>query len=416
MIKKIIVSFGLLISMVTYAQEGASSPYSFYGIGDVTFKGTVETRSMGGVSVFPDSIHVNLQNPAQYASLKLTTFTTGGTYSLYKAKTETQEDKSRRTALNYLAVGVPAGKLGFGFGLIPYTSVGYKIQQLANENTEISRRYNGIGGINKVFFGAGYKLSKKLNIGVDVQYNFGNIETKSLRFVEGVQFGTRELNASNIQGVNFTTGITYQTKIKNKFDFFGSFTFSPQSNLKLDNSRKIATIQFFTQGSEFVVDEQVQDIKNTTVKLPSRITFGTGFGVAKKWLLGSEISFQSTSDLTNRFTDIDNVKYENSSRFSLGGYFVPNYNSYSSYFKRVTYRGGLRYENTGLIIEDKSIKDFAGNIGLGLPLSGTFSNINIGLEIGKRGTKYAGLIEENYINISIGLSFSEKWFVKRKYN
>ena len=67
MIKKIIVSFGLLISMVTYAQEGASSPYSFYGIGDVTFKGTVETRSMGGVSVFPDSIHVNLQNPAQYA-------------------------------------------------------------------------------------------------------------------------------------------------------------------------------------------------------------------------------------------------------------------------------------------------------------------------------------------------------------
>ena len=86
------------------------------------------------------------------------------------------------------------------------------------------------------------------------------------------------------------------------------------------------------------------------------------------------------------------------------------------YFKRITYRGGLRYENTGLIIENQSIKDFAGNIGLGLPLSGTFSNINIGLEIGKRGTKYAGLIEENYINISVGLSFSEKWFVKRKYN
>ena len=74
MIKKFIVSLGLLFSLVSAAQEGTSSPYSFYGIGDVKFKGTVETRSMGGVSVFSDSIHINLQNPAQLAGLKLTTF------------------------------------------------------------------------------------------------------------------------------------------------------------------------------------------------------------------------------------------------------------------------------------------------------------------------------------------------------
>jgi hypothetical protein len=85
------------------------------------------------------------------------------------------------------------------------------------------------------------------------------------------------------------------------------------------------------------------------------------------------------------------------------------------------YRGGLRYENTGLVIQnpgypDKSITDFAANIGLGMPLSGTFTNINIGLEIGKRGTKYANLVEENYVNLSVGLSLSDRWFVKRKYD
>jgi hypothetical protein len=51
-----------------------------------------------------------------------------------------------------------------------------------------------------------------------------------------------------------------------------------------------------------------------------------------------------------------------------------------------------------------------------MPLGGTFSNINIGLEIGKRGTKYYNLVEENYINISVGLSLSDKWFVKRKFD
>ena len=38
MIKKIIVSICLLFSLALFAQEGTSSPYSFYGIGDVRFK------------------------------------------------------------------------------------------------------------------------------------------------------------------------------------------------------------------------------------------------------------------------------------------------------------------------------------------------------------------------------------------
>ena len=416
MIKKIIVSISLLFSLVSFAQEGTSSPYSFYGIGDVRFKGTAETRAMGGVSVFPDSIHINLQNPAQFASLKLTSLSTGGTYANTKSKTESQEAKARRTALDYLAVGIPAGKFGFGFGLIPYSSVGYKIQKFADESSPITRKYNGVGGINKTFLGFGYKLNKNFSIGADVQYNFGTIETKSLRFVDGVQFGTRELNSSDVSGINFTTALTYQTKFKNKYSFFGSFVVTPGTNLKLQNSRSIATVQFFSQGAERVVDNVVVDVENTTLKLPTKVAFGAGFGQVKKWLVGTEIVFQKTSDLGNRFNDIDNVAYENSTRYSLGGYYIPNYNSYSSYFKKVTYRGGLRYENTGLIINNKSIEDFAVNMGLGLPLSGTFSNINLGLEIGKKGTKYYGLVEENYFNISVGLSFSDRWFVKRKYD
>ena len=43
---------------------------------------------MGGVSVFSDSIHMNLQNPAHLASLKLTTFTVGGTSLNTTLKTE----------------------------------------------------------------------------------------------------------------------------------------------------------------------------------------------------------------------------------------------------------------------------------------------------------------------------------------
>jgi hypothetical protein len=42
MIKKNIVSACLLLSLVFFAQEGTASPYSYYGIGDVRFKGQLK--------------------------------------------------------------------------------------------------------------------------------------------------------------------------------------------------------------------------------------------------------------------------------------------------------------------------------------------------------------------------------------
>ena len=426
MIKKIIVSISLLFSLAIFAQEGTSSPYSFYGIGDIKFKGTVENRSMGSISVFPDSIHVNIQNPAQLASLKLTSFALGGTYANTKSKTETQEAKARRTSLDYMAIAIPVGKFGVGFGLIPYSSVGYKIQKITYDiNTAVTpndttrtvySKYNGIGGVNKVFLGLGYRLTQKINIGVDFQYNFGTIETSNLQYQTDLQYGSRENNVSDLRGVNVDLGITYQAKVKSKYSFFSSLAYTPEAELTLGNKRNIEIIQLLSSSAVTVIERQKIPVEDTKIKLPSKLTFGSGFGEVKKWLVGGEITFLNNSVLSNRFNDIQGATFENSIRYSLGGFFIPNYNSYSNYYKRIVYRGGLRYENTGLVIQNKSINDFAANIGLGMPLSGTFTNINIGLEIGKRGTKYYNLVEENYINLSVGLSLSDKWFVKRKFD
>jgi hypothetical protein len=416
MIKKIIVSLCLLLSLTALAQEGTSSPYSFYGIGDIRFKGTVDTRSMGGLSVFPDSIHVNLQNPAQLASLKVTNYAIGGTYANTKSKSETLDEKSRRTTLDYLAVGIPTKRFGVAFGLIPYSSVGYKIQKLSADTNPIYSRYNGTGGVNKVFVGIGFKLTKKFNFGADVQYNFGTIETTNLRYQNDIQYGTRENNYSYVQGFNVDFGLTYQSKINNKLSFFSSLGYTPQASLKLNNTRSIEIIQFLSTGAISTIEQNSIPVDNTTIKLPSKLTIGSGFGEVKKWLVGGELTFLNTSTTSNRFTDISGSSFENSVRYSLGGYFIPNYNSYSNYFKKITYRGGLRYENTGLVIQNKSINDLAANIGLGLPLGNSFSSLNINLEVGKRGTTYYNLVEENYVNLSIGLSLSDRWFVKRKYD
>jgi hypothetical protein len=58
----------------------------------------------------------------------MTTFALGGTYNTTTLKSDTKSEKATRTTLDYLAVGLPFGKIGVGFGLIPYSSVGYKYQ------------------------------------------------------------------------------------------------------------------------------------------------------------------------------------------------------------------------------------------------------------------------------------------------
>ena len=415
MIKNFIVSFCLLFTLGILAQEGSSSPYSYYGIGEVKFKGTVDTRSMGGVTSIPDSIHLNLQNPASYSNLRMATFTIGGTYNTTHLNTNTQEEKARRTTLDYLALGLPMGKLGAAFGLIPYSSVGYKIQNV--DQSVFTNWATGRGGVNRGFIGFSYKINSKLSVGLDANYYFGQIITENNLLQANVQYGTRELNTSNITGFNTNIGLMYATKLKNKFNVFGSVLFTPESNLSATNTRSIATIRFSALGSAIVVDEAPsQDLANTNMKLPSKIAIGGGFGENKKWLVGAEYTMTKTNGFENRFADITKGSFENGNRIAVGGYFIPKYNSFTSYFERVTYRGGFRYENTGLVIGNKSVNDMAFTFGIGMPSGGLFSNINFGVEYGKRGTKAANLVEENYLNFSLSLSLSDRWFVKRKYD
>ena len=417
MIKKIIVSICVLVSISTFAQRGTSSAYSFYGIGDKKFEGTSENRSMGSLSIFPDSTHVNLLNPAGYGGLKLTTFSVAGSFNSTKSISNFDEGKSQNTSVDYLTLGIPLSpKWSAGIGLLAYSSVGYAIKNVTAGSVATSSQYEGSGGVNRVFLSSGYKINTNLSIGANVDYNFGEIETSSLIYLEPVQYGTQELNTSQVSGFSFNFGAMWNKKMNEKQKLFLSLTYSPETSLNFTNNRAVSTVQFSGTNDPFIIDQEIIKVADTKIKLPSKVSIGAGFGEERKWLVGAEFTLSQSNSLKNRFNDITNATFENGNKIAIGGYFIPDFNSFSSYFKRVVYRAGLRHENTGLIINNKSIEDSAVTFGLGLPISGSFSNVNLGMEYGRKGTKDANLIRENYINFIVSLSLNDKWFVKRKYN
>ena len=419
MIKKLFLALVFIATANLSAQEGTSSPYSFYGLGDIKFRGTHDVRSMGGLAVAYDSIHINLLNPASYSRLKITNFVVGGTSTFNNLSNEETRETAQRTSIDYLAVGLPLGnKFGAVFGLMPFSSVGYKVQSqaAASETDTRTSRYTGNGGLNRVFAGVGYNLSKNLSVGLDIQYNFGTIETESVVFIPDVILGSRENNQSIIKGISTNFALLYKRNLTDNLEFSSTLGYAPESKLNSENSRNLATVSYSINGTEIVNDNDDLPVNNTKLVIPSRYTLGTGIGNKKKWFVGVEYTFQENSNLGNRYDDINNANFENSQKLVVGGYFIPKYNSFSSYWNRVNYRAGFRYENTGLIINSKEINDYGINFGLGLPVGGKFSNINVGFEYGKKGTIYNNLIEENYFNISVGLSLNDLWFEKRKYD
>jgi hypothetical protein len=412
MIRKIIIGACLFLSAVSFAQDGTSSPYSLYGIGEPKFGGTIESRSMGGLSIAQDSTHLNLQNPAGIANLKFTTFTIGGSGNHVKLKDDTGSAKTSRTTLDYMALGIPLGKFGAAFGLMPISSVGYKVNNYSADNSQNSSKYKGTGGVNKVFLGFGYKINSNFSLGAQANYNFGVIQTNSVEFAPYIINGTSETYQAKLSGINYNLGIMYNAKINKKLSFFSSLYYTPESTLRSENTRTVTTVTYDLQPVS-IADEQA--IAPLDLKVPQKLSFGAGIGDAKKWILGAEVSMQGAGQLANTYNTRSNVEYGKSQKYSIGGFYIPNSSPYVGYTKRITYRAGLKYEKTGLIINSTSINDTGLSLGLGLPITGTLSNLNLGIELGKKGTTSAGLVKENYFNISIGLSLNDKWFVKRKF-
>ncbi|WP_109302515.1 outer membrane beta-barrel protein [Aquimarina sp. AU474] len=414
MIKKILVVVLAFVAMMSNAQEGTSSPYSFYGIGIQKFKGTVENRSMGGLSIISDSIHLNLQNPASFGELKLTTYTVGASNSVFKISDQTQSSSGDVASLDYLAVGIPAGKFGFGFGVIPITSVGYQLNDLRDDGSE--SRFTGTGGLNKVFLSAGAKVNKNLSVGLDFNYNFGNIENKAVLRRPDIQFDTREITSSNLSSFSLSLGIVYKRMITDKLELSASVVSTPSFGLTAESTRELATIVIGTNGAEGVVERQETELEDRDIDLPAEVKFGSGIGKPKNWFVGAEYTYMDSGDDTNALFIQDNVESKSASKFRMGGYYIPNYNSLTSYFSRVVYRAGFRYEETGLNINGTSIDEFGISFGVGLPVGRLFSNANLGFEFGQRGTTDIGLVKEEFFNFSISLSLNDQWFRKIKFN
>ena len=408
----------LFFSLFSFAQNGTGSPYSFSGLGENTFKGNQINRFMGGVDIYNDSIHANLKNPASYGTLKMTNYALGINYRSNQLSGVEGEANVTTASIDYLAVGIPTKKFGFGFGLIPYSSLGYRVESL-NETETPSKlnRFDGSGGINQVFFSVGFPLFKYLTLGATFNYNFGNLTYRNSQFIDEVDLGTFLTSQSSVSGLSYQFSTNLTLPLKSGYELTAMFSYTPENMLESKNQQA-----YFTQsllGNSLAdaeeIDLSVSGLDQTELSLSESISYGIGIGKPKKWFLGVQQNLKKSANFNNEFVELNNVSYANGNQLSVGGFFIPNFSSLTSYWKRAVYRFGFRTEQTGVLVNNSEITDFGISFGVGLPMTG-LSNTNIGFEIGKKETDNNALVQETYWTLRVGFSLNDLWFIKRKYN
>jgi hypothetical protein len=422
MIKKILVAFLLLTSVTFLAQRTNSSPYSYFGIGEEFSETTVEQSSMGGIGVaFNHYKYLNFTNPAAYSDLRYTTYSFGILNNDLTVKSGTSKQNVNSTSLSYFALAFPIGnKAGLSIGLQPVSAVGYSLtNSITDDNGELSEisSFSGNGGVNRVYSSFGIKVAKGFSVGLEADYNFGNVDNSILNRRSNVSLGTKFDEITVIEGTSVKLGVQYQKELKNKLILNAGATFKLGNSLKVTGDDYLYSLTFTGSPKDTVSSNKI----NGKFNLPLKSIVGIGIGKYDNWYAGLEYENQEAISTTGLVASTSGAyRYGSSNRISLGGFYLPKINSISNYWNRVTYRAGARFEKSGLMVDGSGnntnftpIDDFGISFGLGLPLQ-RLSSVNLGFEFGKRGTTNNNLIEENYFNFRLSLSLTDKWFEKRK--
>lgn len=434
------------------AQNLTQSPYSFFGVGDLQYYGSATLGNMGQVSQgIRRKYDINTLNPASYSSLAQTNIEAGAMLMNGTLNNANGSINTSSSGLSYFNFGTSISKKGIGisFGAAPYSALGYDIKRNTPIQTDTSgiilatTNQTGDGGLNRAYFGIGAKVLKHLSVGVNFSYIFGQVNSKITQVVPPnyYMFNWTSERKDNLNGFVLEYGIQshfdsislpwYRTVIdsngfqhkkftngpKLPISFNAGLTFNTETSVNASQTYSFRTLS--RGGIDFPRDTILSnENKSGTVTIPLTIKYGIAFSNNANWTLAADFGTTAWSNY-NSFGE--NKGLQNSWFLSAGASLLPDIKDDSrNYFKRLEYRIGYRTEKTNLLLNNQDVNINAFSCGIGIPIAERdkyrrFSRVNIGFEYLTRGAN-TSLVNETYYKFTVGIVFSDKWFIKYKYD
>ena len=399
-----------VIALAAMAQNTVITPYSRYGYGILSDNASSMQRSMGGVGYAMNSgRQINVMNPASYAAMDSLTFLfdMGVDVTSLWSKEYDKREQQFGGGLDYITLQVPIMKrLGASVGLLPYSSVGYSFGNKIDNGSETR---TGDGSLNQLYLGVGGSPFKGFGVGVNVAYLFGTTSNVLYGITDG----------------GSTTVFQRSMKVRDwRIDIGAQYSFMPTRNDRLtfgvvyspkkDMHGDVYGVYYDSSASGAVPDT----INLGDTKMNGRYSTPETWGAGISW---SRRTFQLEADFTyqpwskakfGKLEHFETTDFADRYRAAFGGQWQPD--ARGGYFRRIAYRIGAYWNRDYLKVMGNNVRDLGLTVGFGLPVPGFKSQLNIGIEYRNRRATPQKLIEENYLNVTIGINFNEMWFRKAK--
>jgi hypothetical protein len=403
---------GIQVALV--AQNNTNSPYTRYGYGTLADRSFGAGRSMGGVGYgLRSSRQINPMNPASYSSMDSLTFLFDAGASMYFSRYSdgTNRQKNINGNLEYFAMQFPLWKnrLAMSAGILPYSHVGYDFWTANEGDVTYPEHFSGTGGLSEVYAGLSVDLwRKRLAVGANISYMFGNIDHRSVTPLSASVSSTASdvytMKQVDVHNMKYDFGLQYTHPVSKTERVTLGVAWSPAMRLKTTSYDQVAFNSTFTQMIS------ADTAWNRGFDLPHSLGTGLSYVKDNKLMLAADVTWQSWSqakffDRTGDFND--------RIRVAAGGEYIPN-NFTRLYLNRVRYRAGVHYSNSYAKFKGSGYNEYGACVGAGFPMLDNRSFINASLEYVRVEPETKALIREQYFRITISYTFNERWFAKLK--
>lgn len=440
-----------MIAGVVMAQNGVNSPYSRYGFGLLSDQSTSANKGMGGLSYgLRNKYQINVGNPASYSAIDSLTFLFDAGVTLQNANFNngTVKMNTKNSSLDYLALQFRLFKnVGMTAGFLPYSKINYSFssgEEIRNDDEGAVYSYEsfaGDGGLSQAFLGVGGEVLKGLSIGANVSYLWGDLNhTITNSFSSTSVWSSLRNYTSEIKTYKADLGIQYTKTFNKKHTVTLGATYSLGHNVKAD-AYKIQQSLDESSGSSSIMTQHIDTIANAyqiphcfgigfTYVYDNRLTVGVDYTL-QKWANVKYPHFatnietdgntsypgQLVEQATDSNSDYEGWKFNNSYKLSIGMEYVPSYTA-RSIFKRMRYRLGGYYSDPYVKVKGADTREYGVGGAVVVPIfnghSSKTSLFTLSAEYVNVNPKVNGLIKENYLKLSVGLTFGELWFFKWK--
>lgn len=427
----------LLIGIQLQAQQLSNSPYSRFGVGDVLHgTGSVRNAGMGQVGVAAFNVSGSLYNdlnPALTFYNPAVTFEAAVATELKKLSDENVSQVDGSANLSYLTLSIPLATRWHGVvGLRPYSRVDYttylRSQVVGAPSASSFTEYKGEGGINEVFLTNSFLLFKGFTFGVTGSYLFGTIDKYASTVLVDADDPSSALQKTVIHtttkytGLLAKGGVHYRNKLKEGLYYNVGGTYTAQT--ALDADRMVSQERRYLDES--LISSTLTDSTNGYTTLPQNFQVGIGIDNARNWSAGLDYSAYQNSGYRGFSAQKDAGSQEmgDGYRIGLGTEFTPDPGSVTSYFKRVNYRVGGYYSTGEMLVENGSqnLTNMALTAGISFPVGRgvrppdyTQALLSTSFTVGVQEAKETGL-KEQFFRVSVGVTFNNRWFIKRKFD